>query len=109
MGARDRLIGRQSQEVRGLAGERLVEQGGVAPPRDLDGAKTLQMLRDVLRVEQLEPALDQPGHQMNQRDLRGIAGAVEHALAEEGAPEAHTIEAADQIIVLPDLDAVAMA
>src|SRR6476619_1221537 len=67
------------------------------------------MLGDILRVEQLEPAIDQPRHQMHERDLRGIARGVEHAFAEESAPQAHAIEAADEIIALPGLDAVAMA
>src|SRR5438128_12608668 len=34
---------------------------------------------------------------------------MKHALAEEGAPEADTIESAGEVAVLPDLDAVAMA
>src|SRR5262245_25627709 len=46
---------------------------------------------------------------MHQRHFRGVAHAVKHALAEEGAAEADAIEAAGQIAVLPDLDAVAMA
>src|SRR6185437_11761445 len=67
------------------------------------------MLGDILRVEQLEAARDQPRHQMHQRDLGGIADAVKHALAEKGATEIDAIEAAGEIAVLPDLDAVAMA
>ena len=96
-------------EIGRLARDRLVEQRAVAPPRDLDRAKTAQMLGDILGVEQLEAARDQPRHQMHQRHLRGVAGAMEHALAEEGAPEADAIQPADQIAVLPDLDAVAVA
>ena len=67
------------------------------------------MLGDVLGVEQLEAARDQPRHQMHQRDLRGVARGVKHALAEEGAAEADAIEPADEVVALPDLDAVAMA
>src|SRR5438552_1109739 len=33
---------------------------------------------------------------------------MKHAFAEEGPPQTHTIEAADQVAVLPHLDAVAM-
>ena len=66
------------------------------------------MLGDILGVEQLEAARDQPRHQMHQRHFRGVAGAMEHALAEEGAAEADAIEAADEVAVLPDLDAVAV-
>src|SRR6476469_7146335 len=67
------------------------------------------MLGDILRVEQLETAMDQPRDQMHQRDLRGVARGVKHALAEEGAPQAHAVEAADEVVALPGLDAVAMA
>jgi hypothetical protein len=74
-----------------------------------DRAKALQVVRDILRVEQLEAAVDQPCHQMHQRDLRGIARGVEHALSEEGPTEADAVESADEIIALPGLDAVAMA
>ena len=72
-------------KIRGLAGDRLVEQRAIAAPRNFDRAETAQMLGDILGVEQLEAARDQPRHQMHQRHLRGVAGAVEHALAEEGA------------------------
>ncbi len=81
----------------------------VAPPRDFDGAEAAQMLGDILGVEQHETAGDQPRHQMHQRHLRGVADAMEHALAEEGAAEADAVEPADQFVLLPDLDAVAMA
>src|SRR5882672_5179308 len=46
---------------------------------------------------------------MHQRDFRGVAGAMEHALAEEGAAEAHPVKPADQGIFVIDLDGVAMA
>src|SRR5206468_6059498 len=105
---RDRLIRRQLEEIAGLAGERLVEQAGVAPPRNLRRTKALQMLGDILRVEQLEAAMDQPRHQMHQRDLGRIARGVEHALAEERPPKAHPVEAADEFVALPGFDAVAM-
>ena len=67
------------------------------------------MLGDILGVEQIEAARDQPRHQMHQRHFRRVAGAMEHALAKEGPPEAHPIKAADEIAVLPDLDAVAVS
>ncbi|MGY4288586.1 hypothetical protein ACVWXO_007806 [Bradyrhizobium sp. LM2.7] len=53
--------------------------------------------------------MDEPRDQMHQRHLGGIARGVKHAFAEEGTPEAHTIEAADEIVALPGLDAVTMA
>src|ERR1700730_15980987 len=103
-----RPISRQLAKIR-IALDRPVEQRGVAPPRDLDRAKTAQMLGDILGIEQLESAGDQPRHQMHQRYLGGVAGAMKHALAEKGAAEADAIEPAGQIVVLPDLDAVAMS
>src|ERR1700730_967551 len=45
---------------------------------------------------------------MHQRDFRGIAGVMKHALAEEGATEADAIEPAGEIVAVPRLDAVAM-
>ena len=56
----------------------------------------------------MEAAGDQSRHQMHQRHFRGVAHDMKHAFAEEGAAEADAVEAADQIVVLPDLDAVAM-
>ena len=88
--------------------DRLVEQRGVAPPRNLDRAETAQMLGDILGVEQFETARDQPRHQMHQRHLGGVAGAMKHALAEKRAAEADAVQAADQVVILPDLDAVAV-
>ena len=67
------------------------------------------MLGDELRVEQREAAAFEPRHEMDQRDLRGVALAVEHALAEEGGAEPHAVEPADQPPVPVGLDGVAMA
>ena len=85
-----------------------VQQRRIAAARDLDRTEAAQMLGHVLGVEQFEASGDQPRHQMHQRHLRGVAGPVEHALAEEGASQADAIEAADKVIVLPDLDAVSV-
>ena len=51
----------------------------------------------------------QARHQMHQRNLGSIAGAVEHALAEKGAAERDAIKPADQIVAVIDLDGVAVA
>ena len=56
------------------------------------------MLGRELRVQQGEPAVDQPGDQMDQCDLAGVARAAEHALAEEGGPERHAVKPADQFV-----------
>ena len=68
----------------------------ILPPRHLDRAECLQVIGDELRVEQLEAAGSQPRDEMHERDLRSIARAVEHALAEEGAAERDAVEPADQ-------------
>src|SRR6185437_10637482 len=67
------------------------------------------MLGDILCVEQLEAARDQPRHQMHQRNLGCVAGAMKHALAKKGAAETDAIKAADEVAVQPDLDRVAVA
>ena len=67
------------------------------------------MVGHELGVEQAEAAGLQPRDEMHERDLGGVARAVEHALAEEGAAEADAVEPADQRVAVVDLDRVAMA
>ncbi len=62
-----------------------------------------------LAIEQAEAPHLQPRDEMRQRDLRGIAHPAEHALAEEGRPQPHAIEPADEPIALPRLDRVRIA
>jgi hypothetical protein len=57
-----------------------------------------------LAVEKREIADAQTGDEPGERDFGCVAHAAEHALAEEGAAELHAIEAADQLIAVPDLD-----
>ena len=72
-----------------------------------DGAEGLQMRRDELRVEERVAPRDQARDEMDEGDLRGIAGAVEHAFAEEAAAEGDAVEAACQpSLGRPTLDAV---
>ena len=104
----DRAVDRQPAKIR-VPSDRPVEQRGIAPARDFDRAEAAQMLGHILGVQQLKTAGDQPRHQMHQRHLRGVADAVKHALAEEGATQADAIEPAGEIVVLPDLDAVGVA
>src|SRR5580693_4497040 len=66
------------------------------------------MFGHILGVEQFEAARDQPRYQMNQRHLRGVAGAMKHALAKEGAAEADPVQSADQFVMVPDFNAVGM-
>ena len=51
----------------------------------------------------------EPRHQMHQRNLGSVAGAVEHAFAEKGAAEADAIKAADQFLAVIDFDRMAVA
>ena len=62
-----------------------------------------------LAVEQAEPAHPEPRDEISERDLGGVAGAAEHALAEEGRAEPDAVEAADQAVVLPALDRMGVA
>ena len=80
----------------------------IAALGDLDRAERHQVIGDILGVEQPVSAGAQARHQMHQRDLRCVAGAMEHALAEEGAAERNAIETADQRIAVIDFDAVGM-
>ena len=78
-------------------------------PRHFDGAERAQMIGDELGVEQPVVTGLEPRHQMHQRDFGGVARAVEHALAEEGAAETDAVEAADQRFAVIDFDGMAIA
>jgi len=62
-----------------------------------------------LGVQEHEAGHLQPRNQVHERDLRSVARPAEHALAEEGPPQADAVEPADQFIVPPALDAVSVA
>ena len=68
-----------------------------------------QVIGDELRVEQDIAAGDQPRHEIDQADLRGVGRPAEHAFAEERRPQADPVEPADDLAVLPRLDGVAVA
>ena len=100
--------GRQRQEAGGAVDgglERLV----IGRAADLHATEARQMVGDELGVEQTKAAGVQPGDQGDQSELRGVAAAAEHALAEEGGAERDAVEAARQRAVLPDLDGMGMA
>src|ERR1700675_461232 len=78
-------------------------------PRDCDGAECAQMLGDELRVEQPVMAGLQPRHQMHQRNLGSVAGAVKHAFAEKRASETDAVKPADQFPAVIDLDRMTVA
>ena len=62
-----------------------------------------------LAVEKREAAHLEPGDEPGESDFRCIGGAAEHALAEEGAAELDSIEAADELPGLPDFDRMRVA
>lgn len=103
-----RGVARQCEEV-GVLLERSFELGLKRRSVQLDGAELAEMLRHELRVEKREPTTDQPRGEVNKRDLRGVALRREHAFAEECAFERHAVEAADQLIAVPDFNRVAGA
>ena len=83
-----------------MPGDCIVEHCPIAPPGNFNGTKAAQMIGHELRVEQHETACDQAGHQMNQRDLRGVALGVKHAFTEECAAKADAIESWFELVDL---------
>ena len=94
--------------LRGIVLQRSAQHAVIARLRQLDRAEGLQMIGEELRIEQPVSAGSKPRHEMNQRDLRGIARDMKHALAEERAPKAHAIEPTNELFAVIDLDGVAM-
>src|SRR3954462_10373795 len=103
-----RPAGRQRAEI-AIAAERRFQQLVILASRDFDRTKALEVIGDELSVEQLEAAGPQTRDQVDEGDLGGVARAVEHALAEEGAAERDAVEPADQRVAVVDLNAMAMA
>src|SRR6202045_1148118 len=92
-----------------LTDQRGIEQFVVGGPGDFDGAECAQVLGDELRVEQAVMTGLQPRHQMHQRNLGSVAGAVKHALAEKRASETDAVKAADQVLAVIDLNRMTVA
>src|SRR5207253_6239396 len=105
--AGDRLLDAKRAEI-AFARERVLQELVILAPRHLDRPEGAQVIGDELGVEQFESTGLQARHQVHQRHLGGVAGAVEHALAKEGAAERDPIKAADQFLALVGLNAVAM-
>src|SRR4051812_35956086 len=89
-----------------LERDRVAEPFEVLLGADLVAAEALEVLGAGLRVEQDELALAEAIDESDQRDLAGVALAVEHALPEEHATEAHAVQAARELTPAPRLDAV---
>src|SRR5262249_7692725 len=102
-----RPIGRECAEIR-VAAKRCFQELVILPPRHLDRAEGLEMVGDELGVEQPEASCFEPRNQMHQRHLRGVARAMEHALAEESAAERDAVEPTHEGLAVIDLHAVAM-
>src|SRR4029078_9230007 len=103
-----RRIERQGVEV-GFDVERPLEQAMELLAVELDGAELAQVVGDELRVEQPEAAVGEACREIDERHLRTTALVEDHALAEEGAVQRDTVEAADEATVVPHFDGVAMA
>src|SRR5450759_1876193 len=103
--AAERAVERERAEI-GLADKRILQQPVIAPLADLDGAEGLQVIGDVLGVEQPVAAGAQARDQIHQRDLGGVARAVEHTLAEEGAAERDAVKPAHQRSPIIDLSLI---
>src|SRR5579859_2975490 len=67
------------------------------------------MVRYKLSIEKGIAAFFHQGGEIGQRRLAGVGGAREHAFAEKGAAETEAIKPADQLAVLPALDAMGEA
>jgi hypothetical protein len=91
------------------AAQRSFEQPLKFVAAHLDRAEAGEVTGHELRVEEGEASIDQPRHEIDQRDLARVARAREHAFSEEGAAEMHAVKPAHERAVLPDLDRVAMA
>ena len=62
-----------------------------------------------LAVYELNALAREPPYQGDERDLRGIVDLGEHALAEEDVAQRHPVQPADELSVLPALDAMGVA
>ncbi len=88
-----------------LAREAVEEVVAADEPR----AERFHVGRHHLNVEPVETPRLEVVDEEEQRELRGVGPQVEHALAREGAARVHAVEAADQFLALPGLDAVRVA
>ncbi len=70
------------------------------------GAEVVQVLRGHLAIDEREAPFMQLAHQGGETDFRGVVGATEHGFAKEQLPHGQAIEAADQLVIEPDLDRV---
>jgi len=100
---------RPGGQVVALPPQGLAETQLVLGAVDLLAAELTEVLGLELAVEQHVAAQLQPGHQMGERDLGGVAFAAEHALAEEGPAQRDAIEPAHKLLPAPALQTMGSA
>ena len=76
---------------------------------DLDRTKAGQMVGQKLRIKKPIAGDVQPVDQIGQRHLGRIGAVRKHAFAEKRAPQGHTVNAARQVPVGPDLGRMGVA
>src|SRR5687767_15407383 len=88
------------------AGLRAREEGEEVFAGHFARAEGFHVRGEHLYVEPAEAARAEVFDEVEQRELRGVGPQVEHALAGEGPARVHAVDAADQLLALPRLDAV---
>lgn len=82
------------------------EHGEEFVPREFAGAERGEVRRELLDVDPRGAARTEVFNEVKDGELGGIVDAVKHAFAGEDAAGRHAVEAADEVIGVPDLDAV---
>jgi len=67
------------------------------------------MIGQKLRIEQGEPAMIEPGGEIDQCNLAGVTLARKHAFAEKRTGDPDPVESAHQGAIAPDLNGMAVA
>lgn len=73
------------------------------------GAETVQVPGWHLAVDQDEAPVAQLADQRREADFGGVVGAAEHGLAEEQLAHGQAVEAANQLLAIPDFHRVSQA
>src|SRR5205814_1009978 len=89
--------------------QRLRQHLLILAARHIDRTEALQMLGGELRIEQRKAARLQALDEMDEAGLRCIRLLGKHAFAEEHPSQRHAVEAADQLVLAPGFDRMAVA
>jgi 5'-3' exonuclease len=73
---------------------------------DLDRPEPFEVRGDQLHIKQASACFAQSHHGLEQRDLRSVVPAVEHRLPGEDPTYLDPVQATDELVSFPDLDAV---